>query len=123
MSKTLELREIVTTELNKSNGESYYEIASDKAAYPYKVFTFDSIDLGDMSRDDLILVVDVWSNDVKEADQVADTLENNLNGNNTPSGTSYPTFFKTSRTTVPDEDKSIKHRQLKFLIQNYYTGA
>ena len=123
MSKTLELRGIVMTQLNKSNGQSYYEIALDTAIYPYKVFTFDNIDLGDMVRDDLIMIVDVWSNDAKEADLLADTLEDVLNGNNAPSGTSYPTFYRISRSTIPDENKSIKHRQLKFLIQNYYIGA
>ena len=122
MNKTLELREITTELLDQSSGQSYYEIASATASYPYKVFAFDNIDLGDISRDDLVLVVDVWSGDTKEADLVADSVEQALNAVNAPQGTSYPTYYRLSRRSVPDEDKAIKHRQLKFVVQNYYTG-
>lgn len=123
MTKTLELKGIVYTLLKGSTGEAYYENANKDANYPYKVFTFDNIDLGDLNRDNIILIVDVWGKDIKQVDEIADTIEETLNCANVPQGNSYPTFYRISRTTVPDEDKSIKHKQLKFQIQNYYIGA
>lgn len=122
MNKTLELRGIVYGKLNKAESKAYYEIASDNAVYPYKVFTFGNIDLGDLARDDLFLIIDIWGMDVKQVDAIADDVEEEFNASNDPGGNSYPTFFRVSRITVPDENKELKHRQLKLLIQNYYTG-
>jgi hypothetical protein len=82
MGKTLDLKEITYDLLKHSPGEAYYEIASDEAVYPYKVFAFDNINLGDLCRDDIMLIVDVWSNDVREANSVADAIEKDLNGIN-----------------------------------------
>lgn len=123
MSKTYELRKIIQPLLRQSLGEAYYEDASSDAAYPYKVWELTNIDLDDMSRDDIILIVNVWSDNAKEADEVADEIEKTLNGLNAPKGDSYPTFYRMGRIRVPDEDKNIKHRELKFNIQNYYIGA
>lgn len=122
MGKTYDLRVIVRTLLKQAPGEAYYEIASTSAIYPYKVFELGNIDLGDMNRDDLILIVHVWGKDIKEVDEIADKIEDILNGKNAPQGNTYPTFYRMSRNTIPDEDKSIKHKELKFNIQNYYTG-
>lgn len=122
MGKTYDLRVIARTLLKQTLGEVYYEIASTNAIYPYKVFELANIDLGDMARDDLILIVHVWGKDIKEVDEIADGIEATLNGTNAPNGNSYPTFYRMSRNTIPDEDKSIKHKELKFNIQNYYTG-
>lgn len=122
MGKTYDLRVIVRALLMQAPGEAYYEIASTNAIYPYKVFEFSNIDLGDMNRDDLILIVHVWSDEIKEADEIADAIEDILNGTNAPEGNTYPTFYRMSRNTIPDEDKNIKHKELKFNIQNYYIG-
>lgn len=128
MSKTPELKDIIYSLLIQSQGEAYYEIASDQAVYPYKVFTFDNMNLGNSGRDDIMLVVDVWNKETgtgaasTEADSMCDKIEKDLHLTNAPNGTSFPTFYRDSRITVPDEDKSLKHKQMKFLIQNYYIG-
>lgn len=121
MSKTYELRKIILPLLEQSKGKAYYDLASDKAVYPYKVYSFSNIDLGDISRDDLILVVDIWGKDnVIEVEEIADSIENTFNYLNAPTTTSFPTFYRISRNPIEDEDKTIKRRQLKFQIQNYY---
>jgi hypothetical protein len=121
MSKTYELRKIILPLLEQSKGKAYYELASDKAVYPYKVYSFGNIDLGDISRDDLILVVDIWGKDnMIEVEEIADSIEKIFNCLNAPTTTSFPTFYRISRNPIEDEDKTIKRRQLKFQIQNYY---
>lgn len=123
MSKTFELRKIIKQILDMTIGKTYYELASDTAVFPYKVYSFENIDLGDVERDDLILLVDIWGkDDVSEVEFLTDEIENIFNNLNSPSATSLPTFYRISRKPIPDEDKSIKHRQLKFQIQNYYIG-
>lgn len=121
MSKTLELRKVIKAKLDtiSNSGNTYYEIADDGCKYPYKVFSFDNIDLGDLNRDDLILVIDVWTKDVKEADRIADDIEGLFKMLNSPTSTILPTFYRYSRQALLDEDKTIKHRQIKILIQNY----
>lgn len=122
MSKTKELRKIVKAILDTSTGETYYENATDDGVYPFKVFSFDNVNLGDTARDDVMLVVDVWGDSVSDVEYVADEIEASLNCKNNPQGNSYPTFYKDMRYTVFDENKAIKHKQLKFIIQNYYIG-
>lgn len=123
MSKTNDLRTIIQPLLEQSSGKAYYEEATDEAVFPYKVWELTNIDLSNMDRDDLILIVNVWSDNAKEADEVADSIEKTLNGLNSPKNPSYPTFYRISRMRVPDEDKNIRHRELKFEVQNYYIGA
>jgi hypothetical protein len=81
------------------------------------------IDLGDIERDDSILIVDIWGKDVIAVEEIADSIEDTFNCLNAPDTTSLPTFYRISRKPVEDENKVIKRRQLKFLIQNYYIGA
>lgn len=121
MGKTLDLREVIKSRLDSIDDitDACYEIASDDVDYPYVVFSFDNIDLDDTSRDDLIMVVDVWTKNSKQADNIADAIESLFNGLNAPTNTILPTFYRYSRKSILDEDKTIKRRELKFQIQNY----
>ena len=89
--------------------------------YPHIVWDLERIDLGDLSRDDLILDVDIWdrNTDAKNIDNLADAVEGLFNAQNLPQQTILPTFFRIDRKSVPDEDKKIKHRVLTFQVQNY----
>ena len=121
MSKTLELRKVIKAKLDtiSNSGNTYYEIADDDCTYPYKVFSFDNIDLGDPNRDDLILVIDIWTKNSKEADRIADDTEKAFEALNNPTNTILPTFYRYSRQPILDDDKTIKRRQLKIQVQNY----
>lgn len=122
MGKTIDLRTIITTLLDEIDGTTYYEIAPSDAVYPYKVYEFELIDTQDVSRDDNILTVHVWGDQVKEVEQICDDIEDKFRFCNASSGVSYPTFYTYERRSIPDENKALKHRQLKILINNYYIG-
>lgn len=124
MAKTEDLRKVIVSVLSEICPRVYYENAHDKAAYPYIVYELNNIDLGKIERDDLTMTVDIWDKSVnpKEAERIADALDELLNAANIPSDTVLPTFYRVNRQTVYDTDKAIRHKQLKFQIQNYYIG-
>lgn len=124
VSKTVELRKVITTLLKQVkhiNNQVYFENASSTAAYPYIVYNINSIDLNSYPRNDVVLTVDVWDNNSNTSiiEDVADDVEAKLNMVNYPTATVLPTFYLNIRNSIIDEDKTIKRRQLKFIIQNY----
>ena len=125
MSKTIELRKVITSILRKANTEVYYENATDTALYPYIVYELESINWGTVGRDDVYLIIDIWDkNDSSlNIELITDKVEDLLNNLNAPTLSVLPTFYKESRRALQDEDKSIRHRQLRFVIQNYYIGG
>lgn len=124
MSKTNSLREIIQSNIN-SIVKSAYRNIDDKEDYPYAVYDFENIDLGDINRDDLILIVDIWGkgNDTSNIEEIADRIDKIFNAANMPGEEVLPTFYRISRQPIDDEDKTIIHRQLKFQIQNYDIGG
>lgn len=124
MSKTIALREIIHEKIN-TIVKSYYRIADAKAIFPHAVYDFESIDLGDIYRDDLVLIIDIWGKgkDTSEIEEIADKIEAMLNASNLPQEEVLPTFYRISRKPIDDEDKTLIRRQLKFQIQNYYIGG
>lgn len=121
MSKTADLRKLITAQLNTVPGATYYRNAAADATYPYKTFELSRANLGDLARDDIDLCVDVWDHgaDTKAVDLIADSIEDLFNAVNLPQETILPTFFRDSRYPVKEEDKTIQHIQLHFLVQNY----
>lgn len=124
MSKTNSLRKIIQPKID-SVVSCYYRIADPDALFPHAVYDFEIIDLGDISRDDLILIVDLWDegNDTSRIEEIADQIEEMFNAANLPNEEVLPTFYRISRKPIDDEDKTIMRRQLKFQIQNYYIGG
>lgn len=124
MSKTNSLRKIIQSNID-SVVSCYYRMADPGALYPHAVYDFENIDLGDINRDDLILIVDLWDkgNDTSRLEEMADQIEEKFNAANLPNEEVLPTFYRISRKPIDDEDKTIMRRQLKFQIQNYYIGG
>ena len=124
MSKTNSLRKIIQSNID-SVVSCYYRMADSGALYPHAVYDFENIDLGDINRDDLILIVDLWDrgNNTSRIDEMADQIEEIFNAANLPNEEVLPTFYRISRKPIDDEDKTIMRRQLKFQIQNYYIGG
>ena len=124
MNKTNSLRKIIKSNID-SIVKAYYRTSDPKADYPYAVYDFENIDLGDVFRDDLILIVDVWGKgkDTSAIEEIADRIELLFNAANLPADDSLPTFYRISRKPIDDEDKTLIRRQLKFQIQNYYIGG
>ncbi len=121
MSKTAELRQLITAQLNTASGITYYRDAPDDAKYPYKTFELTAANLGDINRDDIDLCVDIWdhSTNCKAVEIIADEIENLFNAKNLPQPGILPTFFRDSRYQVTEDDKTIQHIQLHFLVHNY----
>lgn len=124
MSKTVELRKVVTGLLKTTGREVFYENATNKAKFPYIVYEFDTVDFGNYGRDDIILTVNVWDRGSSSitVETIADNIEKVLNNTNNPTDKVLPTFYITTRRNRRDEDESIRRRELTFSIQNYYIG-
>lgn len=120
-TKTNDLKKLIQTKLKKLTTNVYFEIAADNALYPHIVFTFNSVDLGDLSRQDYILYIDVWDkgNNSTAIDELCDNIETLLQAQNLPQTRILPTFYLMDRKSIPDEDKQIRHRLIRFQIQNY----
>lgn len=120
MSKTNNLRKIIQSNIS-TIVKSFYRTADPEESYPYAVYDFESIDLGDIHRDDLILIVDLWGKgkDTSKIEEMADAIEAMFNAANLPDEKVLPTFYRVSRKPIDDEDKTLIRRQLKFQIQNY----
>ena len=124
MSKTNSLRKIIQSNIG-AIVQTFYRTADKDCFYPYAVYDFENIDLGDINRDDLILIIDIWGkgNDTSEIEDLADQIEKLFNAANMPEDDVLPTFYRMSRKPIDDEDKTLIHRQLKFQIQNYAIGG
>ena len=124
-TKTIELRKVVTKLLKEVNNQVYYETATDKAKYPYIVYNFDTVNLNNYPRDDIFLTIDVWNQGETSitVETLADNIEEALNMENKPDINVLPTFYLEDRRSIADEDETIRRRQLKFTIQNYYIGG
>ena len=119
MSKTADLRKLVRDLLQTTQGETYHREASERAAYPYKTFTLNSVSFMD-ARDDFDLCVDIWHRgDWVVVEELADQIEKLFQNANHPQATILPTFFRESRYNLDDPDKTLKHIQLRFLVQLY----
>lgn len=119
--RTNDLKELVQTKLKTITTNVFFEIADDEALYPHIVFSFKEIDLDDLSRQDYMLYVDIWTKgtDSTGIDDLADSVEDLLQAQNLPQTYVLPTFYKRDRKSIDDSDKSIRHRLVRFQIQNY----
>ena len=119
--RTNDLKLLVQTKLKTVTTKVYHEVADEKAVYPHIVFNFRRIDLGDLSRQDYVLEVNVWDkgNSTQQVDNLADSVEKLLQAENLPQDHVLPTFYLIDRQSILDEDKTIRHRRIQFQVQNY----
>ena len=119
--KTNDLKKLIQTKLKTLTTDVYFEIATDNALYPHIVFTFDNVNLDDLSRQDYVLSVDIWDKgkSTTAVDDLTDKVESLLQAQNLPQTHVLPTFYLIDRKTIPDEDKQIRHRLVRFQIQTY----
>lgn len=120
-TRTNALRKLIQGKLETITTNVSYEKANDDKLYPHIVFNFRTIDLGDISRQDYILEVDVWDKGTSSfrVEEMSDNIEDLLHTENLPQTGILPTFYKIDRKAIDDSDKTIKHRLIKFQIQNY----
>ena len=120
-SRTNDLKVLLTNKFKTLTQNVYFEQAADSALYPHIVFDFREIDLGDINRQDYVLEVDIWTKGTNTTtiDELADSVEDLLQAENLPQTRILPTFYKIDRRSIIDQDKNLKHRQVRFQIQNY----
>lgn len=101
--RTNDLKKLVQTKLKTLTTNVYHEIADENAVYPHIVFTFRRIDLQDLSRQDYILEIDVWDKGTSTTavDDLADSVENLLQGKNLPQNISFQYQLDNLRKTYP----------------------
>ena len=119
ISKTNDLRRLVQARLKDITPLVYYRKADEDALYPHIVHLIDRVNILAEHRDDVSLVVDIWTKSDSVANELADAVEKSFDRENLPQETILPTFFLETRITVEDEDKSISHIQMTFTVQNY----
>ena len=120
-TRTNDLKKLIQTKLKTLTTNVFFGEATDNALYPHIVFDFKTIELGDLSRQDYVLEVDVWDKGKStfQVDELSDKVEDLLHCENLPQTNVLPTFYKIDRRSILDSDKSIKHRLIRFQIQNY----
>ena len=120
-TRTNDLKKLIQTQLKTLTTNVFFENATDDKLYPHIVFNFRTIDLGDLWRQDYVLEIDVWDkkNSTYDVDELSDKVEDLLQAKNLPQTRVLPTFYKIDRKSIYDSDKSIKHRLIRFQIQNY----
>ena len=120
-TRTNSLKKLIQEKLKTLTTNVFFEQATDNALYPHIVFSFRTIDLGDISRQDYILEVEVWDKGTStfQADDLTDKVEDLFHTENLPQTGILPTFYKIDRKAIDDSDKTIMHRLIKFQIQNY----
>lgn len=128
MGKTNELRKLIKAHLTNQEFVQkhgikgvYFENADKDKMYPHIVFSFGNINTGDIHRKDYALTVDVFDKSPSAflVEEITDDIEDMFNALNDPQEKILPTFYLEGRRTVIDEDKTIRHRQIDIIIQNY----
>ena len=121
VTRTNDLKKLIQEKLKTITTNVFYEQANDNALYPHIVFSFKEVNLGDLSRQDYMLYVDVWdkARSTYNVEELADKVEDLLHTQNLPQTNILPTFYKVDRKSILDSNKDIKHRLIRFQIQNY----
>ncbi len=117
MSKTLRIRTAITSLLKSVHPRVYFEDAKDSAQFPYVIFEYwtnssENKEIG-------MLEVNVWDSgtDTSQIEMLADRVQEALDRYKYHDDYVFMSIYKAQRSSVRDENKSIKRRRLTFEIQ------
>lgn len=121
MGRTNDLRKLIRGKLLHICRNVYYETAPDTFLYPHITFSCKNMSAVDGNRQDIMLDIDLWdkSENANQIEEMADETEDAFNIKNEPQDTILPTFYLVSRNSVEDENKMIRHRAIRVLIETY----
>lgn len=119
--RTNDLKKLITTQLKTKYDNVFFGQGQQAKMFPSVVFNLRSVDLGDLSRKDYILEIDVWTKgeSTYAIDNMTDIICDLLQAENLPQTTILPVFYLIDSRAILDEDKEINHRLIRFQVQLY----
>jgi hypothetical protein len=120
LDRTEKLKTYLTTLLENACSNVFYENSTDDAPYPYIVYSLEHVKDEDKYNYDL--EVHVWDKSIssKLVESISDNVEFTLDGEYYTDSNQSLTLGLDTRISVPDQDKSLKHRRLLFDLQYYW---
>lgn len=121
----INLYQFVIDDITSVTSRVYPERADSDALFPYVVIKFPTINELDHNQDQVILEIDVWhkigdGNDILiEIENLTDAIDKLFKGRRNLDENYLLMFQRLNRLSIPDEDSSIKRRQLRYAIKTY----
>lgn len=119
--RTNDLKKLIQTQLKTKYDNVFFKQGQQSKMFPSVVYNLRSVDLGDLSRKDYILEIDVWTKgeSTYAIDNMTDIICDLLQAENLPQTTILPVFYLIDSRAILDEDKEINHRLIRFQVQLY----
>lgn len=115
-----ELNKVITSVLNNIEGATYHDDVPDDASFPYKVYSCEQIDFGNLDRYDMAVTIDIWDRNsdssvtVKIADEICEVFNNKLHNTSSLLSVAY----MNNRMHFKPED-GLQHEQLEFVLNTH----
>lgn len=120
--KTVELRRIITTALLQVHPRVYFQVADEKADYPYLVFDLPN-SMDDLSMEQFVLDVDGWDAPVGGDTMALETLmasvDTVLHRKTVLVNGLSATFYRENRLPLLDDNKQIRRRKYVYQIRTH----
>lgn len=117
--KANNLKKILKAKLSTVCDHVYSKIADDENMYPHIVFRMPVTRREYANLDNITIDIDVWTKSDYEANQMVDAITEMFNCANLPQDEILPTFFVESVKDLEESDKSIIHKSIELLCENY----
>lgn len=124
----MNLLEYLYTVLSQSQKPVYFEQAPVKdpitqlpPVYPYIVFKLPNALNVETDRQDYSLIIDIWDNksDTTALETLTSDVDNLLYKLRVTDENQFLMFERENRLMIPDEDTTIKRRQLQYTVKQY----
>lgn len=107
--------------LSEAQKTVYFERAPDAAVMPYIVFKLPNSLNVESDRQDYSLIVDIWDNkaDTTALETLTSEVDKLLYRLRVTDANQFLMFERENRLMIPDEDATIKRRQLQYTVKQY----
>lgn len=115
------LGDIIDARLKDVHGRVFHESAGKGATFPYVVYKFPN-STDDFEKEDFILEVDVWGvgENTRDLEELTDDISKALHKyHHYSEGVVQTSVYRINRVAIPDPDRNIRRRQLRFVCKTY----